>query len=45
MGLSTVYSPELFERVCAGKVWEAAGIVLGSVNFTDFSFVMAYNDK
>ena len=45
MGLSKVYLLVLLERVCAGKVWETAGIVSICVSFTVFSFAMAYNNK
>ena len=45
-GQSTVYSPELLERVCAGKVLEGLhGIVSICINFTKFLFVIGNNNK
>ena len=43
--LSKVYLPELLERVSAGVVLEAVINLSICINFTVFSFVMAYNTK
>ena len=40
-----VFVLELLEHVSVGKVQEAPGILSICVNFTIFSFVMAYNNK
>ena len=42
--LSKVYIPELLERVSAGEVFEANNNLSICINFTVFSFLMAYNN-
>ena len=44
MVVSKIYS-QLCERVCAREVWNAIGIVSICINFTNYSFVMTYNNK
>ena len=39
------YLPELLERVCVGEVLEANSNLSTSINFTVYSFEMAYNNK
>ena len=44
--LNKVYLlPELFKRVSAGEVLEADSNLTIRINFTVFSFVLAYNNK
>ena len=43
--LSKVYLPELLEHVSAGEVLEADSNLSTCINFTVFSFIMAYNNK
>ena len=45
VSLSKVYLPELLERVSAGEVLEVDSNLSICINFTVFSFVMAYNNK
>ena len=42
---SKVYLPELLERVSVEEVLDANGNLSICINFTVFSFIMAYNNK